>query len=275
MIENLNQNQNNNLNYREDVLYELQKDLIDEINENSIQYMSSVTNKKIIKFDLLNDRFFNREQYFGVLSPYNKNYTYKLKSGEGDIDNNLFYIKKNIVYSKYKTDNVIQNEYSIRIEVTDCNCNKSVKSFIIKSYVEDQLNLAGIVTCLCENSKTIDFEKWFPPFTINVPTIPKYGSIIKEGVNKFKYTAGKKPKNDIIYFNTVLNNQTKTYAFIIENFNTKRIDTLPKKMGNFTFDKIFFDLTNNEWNLGTFSTSDFYVFDTNIFIIGNLELINL
>ena len=272
MIEILNQNHYNNLNFRESVLDELQKDLIDEINENSIQFMPSV--KNIITFDLINDCFFDKEHYFGVL-PTNKNYTYKLKSGEGDKDNNLFYIKKNIVYSKYMTDNVIQNEYSIRIQAMDCYCNKTVKSFIIKSYQENELNLAGIITCLCENSKTIDFEKWFPPFTINIPTIPMYGTIIKEGINKFKYTAGKKAKNDIIFFNAVSNNQTKTYAFIIENFNKKRIDSLPKKMGNFTFNRFSYDVTNDQWTFGTLRSSKFYIFNNDTYIFGNYEFINV
>jgi len=264
-----------------DILHELQKDIIDEIDEHSFQIIG-VTNSNPnppppeISLELVNTEFFDHNFYFGIINPQNNRYQYRLIPREGD--NDKFIISENIVYSKFPYV-FNKSEYSISIEASDpLQFNKIIKSFIIKQYNPNaNYNTANIISCHVTQTQSILFTGFLSSIEMRLDLLsPVQGSIRQHITNFFIYTPpsdGRTP-NDIIVFNIVNTNNGEIigrFAIMIEVFDNNRIKNLPRQIGTHKFNNISFDTDTVTWHLGTYSTRDFFIF-YNAYVIRNLHI---
>ena len=273
MIENTNINKSNHLLFKQNLQYQLQKNVIQQINKKHVPIVVSFFSNNNIEINLINHKFYDRTYYFGIINPEIQNDTtiYSLATGDGDTDNDKFYIKKNIVYSKRINDLFQQRNFYIRIGAKDIYGNTGYANYIIESYRTSEPFPSNIITCISNNTLEINFEKLNSQFNIDISTIAIYGQLKKIKKNVFEYISPIQAINDIIVFNVISDFSKIDLAIMIENFDQNRISNLPKSIGNFKFSNISVIKKDNilVWIFGSISTQYFVLFDE-YYIIGNL-----
>ena len=250
------------------IIDEFQDDILTQIYERGAILPK---NNPIYEFSIYisSDKFYDLKRFFGILSTNKNNeyYIYSLVIGEGDTNNNLFYIKDNIVYSKKINGFVMTSVNSIRVRATDSN--GQISENVFKIYPYTRTALSQIITCLSGTKKIIDFIT-VSNLLIQIDIQPKYGQLIEIGPNVYEYYTTNPSTNDYFTFHVHTEDfKINTGACLIEIFDDSRIDSLPKSIGNYTFD--IYAYNGLIWNVGTFIGTNFYLFNEDI-VIGNLTL---
>jgi hypothetical protein len=252
------------------IIDELQDDILTQIYERgAILPMPKYNPIYEFSINISSEQFYDPKRFFGILNTNKNNefYIYSLVIGEGDTNNNLFYIKDNIVYSKKMNGFVLTTVKSIRVRATDSNGQISENAFKIYPYTGTALS--QIITCLSGTKKIIDFIT-VSSLLIQIDIQPKYGQLIEIGPNVYEYYTTNPATNDYFTFHVNIEDfKINTGACLIEIFDDLRIDSLPKSIGNYTFDR--YSYNGFIWNVGTFTGTNFYLFNEDI-VIGNLTL---
>jgi len=210
--------------------------------------------------DLINRNYFSTTGYFGYI--YDRNLapvlSYELIDGFDSDDNDQFVIVGNHVYSKlqYKQN---ENKQIYKIRIAAKYENETIeKSFSIARYNPTN-STKPIQSVYIGNSIFISTNQ--NTYTlINQPN----GKVEKKE-NGFVYTAGLTAGNDVVVYKI----GGDAFALLIEVYNNKRIEEIPKNVGTYKFNQILYNENDKTWSVGNHKTNNFYVYNDSI-VLGSL-----
>jgi surface protein len=202
------------------------------------------------------------------------NFIYQFVSGPGSIDNQLFIIENNKLYTNTLFNYRTKNNYSIRLKSTD-NTNLSVEQALIFKIVIPYSTETYINTLLGRN-KSIQLTGNAvsgKSLIYQIVTLPKNGSfaIVPNSNGKYVYTSHKTGTDFFTYIIREGTMMSELIKMNINNYSQADVSSISLNQGTFTFDNISFDGDN--WRFGTF-TADTFIQNGNNSQMGNFNFYN-
>ena len=257
------------LGIKENLLYTLQKNIIDEINEQNTQISGSTKNGSNLKpsLKLANNTFMNAHEYWGIFIHDTQNdvgIIEKFWLPLDVLDNDLFVVKGNEIYNK----DILKAFQSFKkfniIVMAEINDNGNIYSFEQEFTITNDPDkyYEAIVSCQTTETITIPYTPWM----IGLILLNQPEGDLELNDQSFNYTSRFVALDDKIIFKyTDTLGEPAYIAYKVEVWNDTRMSAVSTQLKTFTFSRVLgWNFLTKEYHFGTYRTKKFHIHDDSV-----------